>query len=257
MIFSSNGFITNSTFFNYVNPISNLLRSQKIINSTGDHIEKRFYYANDSEMANEPNINFLQSSNRIETPVKIETFYGTEKISESKTIYGKDLTTSNLILPKYKIYKKGADNEGIAFKRINYDLYDDRGNLLQYTQENGISVILVWGYNNNELIAKIENASYSTLSSNASNLISIAKSASNINNNENNIIAALNSLRADVSLSNCMITTYTHIPQIGISTVTDPKGNKTVYNYDKFGSLQTLRDKNDNIVLEYDYNYKP
>jgi hypothetical protein len=256
-VFSSTSFITNSTFLNYVNPNSNLIRSKINITSTGNSIEERFFYAKDSEVENEPNINFLQLSNRVETPIKKETFYGTEKVSESKMVYSKDATTSNLVLPKNIIEKKGNNINGVSYQIINYDLYDDQSNLLQYTQENGIPVIMIWGYNKSKLIAKIENASYSTLSSNTLNLIIAAQNASNITNNESNTLAALNSLRADSSLVNSMITTYTHIPLVGVSTMTDPKGDRVVYQYDKFGKLITLRDKNNNIILESDYNYKP
>lgn len=255
--FSSTSFITNSTFLNYVNPNSNLIRSKINITSTGNSIEERFFYAKDSEVENEPNINFLQLSNRVETPIKKETFYGTEKVSESKMVYGKDATTSNLVLPKNIIDKKGNDVIGVSYQIINYDLYDDQGNLLQYTQENGIPVIMIWGYNKSKLIVKIENASYSSLSSNTLNLIIAAQNASNITNNESSTLAALNSLRADSALVNSMITTCTHIPLVGVYTMTDPKGDRVVYHYDKFGKLVTLRDKSNNIILESDYNYKP
>lgn len=256
-IYSSSSSLTTSSLFNYVTPTSNLIRSKITVTSTGNNIEERFYYANDSELVNEPNINFLQLSNRVETPIRQESFYGTEKVLESKIVYGKDVTTSNLVLPKNVIEKKGSDGNSVYHKKINYDLYDDQGNLLQYTQENGISVVMIWGYNGSKLIAKIENSSYSTLSTNTLNLIIAAKNASNIINNETNTLAALNSLRADSELVNCMITTYTHIPLVGVSTITDPKGDKVIYSYDKFGKLVTLRDKNNNIVVESDYNFKP
>jgi YD repeat-containing protein len=54
-----------------------------------------------------------------------------------------------------------------------------------------------------------------------------------------------------------MITTYTHIPLIGVSTITDPKGDKITYTYDAANRLQNVKDKNDNILSENEYHYKP
>ena len=53
-----------------------------------------------------------------------------------------------------------------------------------------------------------------------------------------------------------MITTYTYIPLIGVSTITDPKGNTMTYTYDSFGRLQNVKDKDGNILSENEYHYK-
>ena len=53
-----------------------------------------------------------------------------------------------------------------------------------------------------------------------------------------------------------MITTYTHKPLIGVSTVTDPKGDEQSYHYDSFNRLQYVKDKEGNILSENQYHYK-
>ena len=53
-----------------------------------------------------------------------------------------------------------------------------------------------------------------------------------------------------------MVTTYTHIPLVGVSTITDPKGLKTTYEYDAFNRLKWVKDHEGNVLQKYCYNYK-
>jgi YD repeat-containing protein len=78
------------------------------------------------------------------------------------------------------------------------------------------------------------------------------------NSNEAQVIDALNALRTstDANLQKAMITTYTYNPLIGISTVTDPKGDTQTYHYDEFNRLQFVKDSEDNILSENAYHYR-
>ncbi len=46
---------------------------------------------------------------------------------------------------------------------IEFDLYDDHGNLLQYHNHNNLYTSHIWGYNNTYPIAKVENAEYTDI----------------------------------------------------------------------------------------------
>lgn len=52
-----------------------------------------------------------------------------------------------------------------------------------------------------------------------------------------------------------VLTLYTYLPLIGISSATDPNRNTTYYEYDSFGRLEYLRDNNRNILKYFKYNY--
>lgn len=152
------------------------------------------------------------------------------------------------LLKQVDVLPKGiadSDNKASYF----YDFYGSKGNLVQFHKENGIYTTIIWGYNETQPIAKIENATYAEVTSQVANLQTLSDIGA-----EANLILALTSLRN--SLPNSMVTTYTYKPLIGLSTITDPKGETIYYNYDSFGRLQNVKDKDGNILSENEYHYK-
>ena len=52
------------------------------------------------------------------------------------------------------------------------------------------------------------------------------------------------------------MTTYTYDPLIGITSVADPNGEITYYEYDAFNRLKNVKDYQGNIVKNFQYNYR-
>jgi len=234
------------------------LKNQVSTNSNGEDLRTQYFYITDSEMANEPFRNELVAKKMVGKPIKTQSFNG-EKISEQKIEYRNDGSTSNLLLPKYVYANKGVqDINNLKDKKITYDQYDEKGNVLQYTVEGGLPVAIIWGYNKTQPIAKVENASYDQISSYVSNL----QNRSDLDDdncltedcNEQILRNNLKTLRT--SFPQFMITTYTYNPLLGVTSVTDPKGVPSYYEYDAVGRLKFVKDYELNVLQKYCYNYK-
>lgn len=53
-----------------------------------------------------------------------------------------------------------------------------------------------------------------------------------------------------------MVTTYTYDPLIGVTSITDPKGYTTYYEYDDFNRLKRVKDADEKILSQSEYHYK-
>lgn len=249
---SLTGTLVNTTNYNYSNPSHLQLSSQTMVSSLGETIETKYFYASDPEMTGRPFVNELKAANMIGIPLDIQSLKAGAKLSEQLTTYDKSAATNNLLLPRYVYANKGATIININLdKKISYDQYDYKGNIQQYSLENATPISIIWGYNQTQPIAKIENATYSSITS---SLITAAQTASNTGT-EATLLTALTNLRNSLP-NTTMITTYTHIPLVGVSTITDPKGNTTYYEYDENNRLRLVKDAQGNILSENQYHYK-
>lgn len=251
-------FVTNILDLSYTNlyPFVN-----KIKNTTSTGITETYrFYPFESEVSSLPLMSNLVQQNRLREVIKEKTYNNSELTQSSLVNYNSFENIVNIVsgfstypavfssyLSKSISTAKGTNpltEEGIITKR---DIY---GNIQEFKNKNNIYNVILYGYSQTLPIAKIENATYSQVEPYVDNL----KTLSNIND-EASLLIALNNLRT--SFPNAMVTTYTHKPLVGISTITDSKGDRTTFHYDSFGRLQFVKDKNGKILSENEYNYKP
>ena len=149
-------------------------------------------------------------------------------------------------------------------KKLIYDKYDTKGNILQYHLSDNNNTSFLWCYNGTLPVIKGENVTYDIL-----NAAVIAAGASNPEtfwNGFNNIATDVTqqatwknfnaALRSNKTIANAQVTTYTYLPLIGMTSQTDPNGMTTYYEYDAFGRLNLVKDKDGNILKTYNYHYQ-
>lgn len=243
---------------NYDTASHTFLKSTTKSISGQETIETRLSYPPD--LIGKPYMNELTLANRISTPIKMETYRSSNKINEKLTTYKKNVTTYNQILPN-EIYSANFPNVlpntlnvGNLEKTVTFDLYDSKGNILQYTTEGGTKVSIIWGYYNTKPIAKIENFAYNLVNAQT---IAQLQNMSNADTTPTTEASLRNQLKTLITTyPDALITTYTHDPLIGVTSITDPKGYTTYYEYDEFGRLANLRDTHGNMLSKNDYHYK-
>lgn len=238
---SNTNIVNTNESFTY-NPDNLKINSTSSINSLGENITTNYYYHTG---------NSIHSQNRISEIDRVETFKNGQLLNTSKVNYSKIWIGNVSFLPQTIQTSKGTN---ALESRITYNKYDENGNPLEVQQESGIKISYIWGYNNTQPVAKLENIAYTSI---PANLITAIQTASN-GTDESALLTALDALRlsSNANLQNAMITTYTYKPLIGIRTVTDPKGDKITYHYDSFNRLEFVKDKNQNILSENEYHYR-
>ena len=195
--------------------------------------------------------------NMVYQPVQTSVFRkkGTGNFEPLNTVQTRfQITGSNSVLPE-KVYTR-KENDALQ-ERLVYVDYDERKNPLEIRRTNGPSTVFIWGYNGTQVIAKMENASYTGLTTGQTNAINDAVGASNLDVDTATEGALRNELQdLREAFPNAMVTTFTYDVPIGVTSVTDPRGYTTHYGYDAQNRLETIADEQLRKLQDYLYHYK-
>ncbi len=150
-------------------------------------------------------------------------------------------------LPLKKTLSQAGNNR---YAQITYK-YDAYGNLEEEVKDSTEKVVYLYGYNHEYPVARIEGANYLDVEKWATPTL-IKKISSDKGKSMESL---LSTLRNCLSAYPVMITTYTYIPLVGISSVTDANGARTTFTYDADGKLLTVKDTAGNTVDKYYYHF--
>jgi hypothetical protein len=240
--------VTNNYF--YDNPLNlQLTRSEKK-DSKNNLIRNELKYPHDyigdaiyGEMVNRNMINGVVST--IKTNITLNKQLSNEKTNFSYFYNG--VSTNPLILPS--IIQQSINGNTLQTE-VTIDKYDNRGNILQTTEKNGIITAYVWGYNNQYPVAKIIGATYDFVLQNSTLNLTLINTTGI---SDVDMRAELNKIRNNLPIN--FVTTYTYEPLVGISSETDQTNHTKYYEYDSFNRLSLIRDQDNNILKKICYNY--
>jgi YD repeat-containing protein len=134
---------------------------------------------------------------------------------------------------------------------ISYNAY---GNITSINKPNGVNTNFIWGYNNQYLVGKVVGSNYNTIMTQLNQSVLNNPPSDAVLQGQFKLLRPTNSNTSPL-LPNTLITSYTYIPLVGLSSQTDPTGLTTSYNYDNFGRLYNILDNNNNYVKTYSYKY--
>ena len=210
-------------------------------------------------------------SNNLNLPIININKNSYNKIQIKEFIYDKNDKTSNYFKPT-AVRSSLSNSDFSLMKNVNtktdiyYDLYDNKGNLLQFTSKDKIPTTIIWGYNQTLPIARIVGATYSeimkTFNLSESNPMSyldldIVKDSNFDNDNvtEKKLQVSLDLFRKKDGFKNFLISTYTHDPLVDRTSEKSPNGTIEEYRYNSQNKLEAVIDDDGNIKKEYKYNY--
>ncbi|MGV0831707.1 hypothetical protein ACTS9D_05645 [Empedobacter brevis] len=241
-----NGTLTTETNYNYDSANHLQLTSQTTKNSKGETITTEYQYPPDL-VGQEDYMTELKQANRISEPVVVKQKVDGTYISEVHNQYN----LFSGIVQKSAVHQKRGDGinikTSIADRKITYDSYDAKGNLTQYTLENGIPVAIIWGYGGQYPVAKIEGAALSQIS-NATILTLNTKTT------DSELLTAITALRT--AHKDAMVTGYLYKPLVGVTQIIQPNGMTEKYNYDAANRLKSIVNDQNEVIKTFEYNYK-
>jgi len=230
----------------YENQYNNLVYRKETLYD-GSIIEKNIKYAL------EKSVQKLLNANIVGTPLETEMKNDGKVMTKAETRLDDPATLYPTSALSYNINNQNSS------KRVIFNNYDSKGNLREFTAENGIPTATIWGYHQTQPIAKITGAKYEDVSGLAS--VTAAVSASDADDNDPSsepaLIQALDNVRKDNALKGYQVETYTYDPLIGITSKTAANGLRETYLYDSSHRMSKVYDKDGKVIKTYSYNYVP
>lgn len=217
----------------------NLIKSSEIENSDGSKKKIEYKYVSDS-------LNIYVDCTRLNAMLEKKTYKdNTLQLKENWEYGGNTLC----------FYQSTSGVGGIV-SNVVYSDFDNLFNPIYIIQNQSAKTVLLWSYGGSYLVAKIENATINEVIDKLGDdfvrvILPFQAEMST------NCLSKINSLRS--TLPNALVTTYTHIPLVGVTSVTDPRGMTYYYDYDKSSMLKRefiINKGVEETLYMYDYNYK-
>ena len=141
-------------------------------------------------------------------------------------------------------------------------VYSSNGNPREVVSKDKLHTVYLWGYGDRYLIAEIKNATLEQVETAVSSVFGMTSSA--LAKSTTPDVAKLKALRNHTSLSEAHVTTFTHLPLVGVTSISDPTGKTSYYDYDGLGRLKAnyyyegnvVDESKKRVVQEYDYHYR-
>ena len=268
-LYNGNDFITSITQYDYDGLENNGNKKHffptRITTqmSDGSLFMKKNRYAMDFNSPNS-SINILQVryANKL---IEEQNYRNSALISSVYTKYNDKTNPIEIYRCNFsKLNNPGLASNGDLAPNTFYEKYLSfqraaiRDNILTQTLLDATFKSYIWGYNNSLPVVEIENLEYSEIPLNVRNQIAQYTFSNSCDPNliRQDILFMQNQLENIGTNKPHLITLYTYKSAVGITSVTNPSGFTTFYEYDEFGRLKVIKDHMGSILQFNEYKYK-
>ena len=185
----------------------------------------------------------LFAKHMIGIPILEKQYLNSTLLNTKRTVF-KTIENGDVVPDKVYV-RKSTENEK---QQASFPVYDAYSNPVHIVHGDGTQQVIVWGYAGRYPVARIEGVDYATVKN---KLGTEPKSLSTASTPNMNTLDALRN-----SLLSAHITTYTHNPLIGVTSITAPNWEKKTYTYDSKGRLTAVKEHSGYTEKQYDYHYK-
>ena len=215
-----------------------LLKNRLTTDSSGETIRMHYSYPGNFNT----DYTSLITSNMLSGPVRTRAYRQGTMMQEQQTEY-------NGIYPEKIYVQKGSSNP--KEERLEFSRYSDglAKNLIEARKQDDRPIAYIWSYDQRYLVAQVENTTFNEVAT----ALGISEAA--LMDFDEASLNSLNVLRT--ALPQSLVTTYTYIPQVGVKTMTDPRGYSASYEYDDLHRLVKVIDDQGKVLETYDYNTRP
>ncbi|MDC8002501.1 hypothetical protein POV27_00425 [Aureisphaera galaxeae] len=253
--YHDSGEIYTDSYYTYDDFNQNLASSEVEVHD-GEFQISKFYYPYSPEVQGMPGVSNLFQEKQMSQMVQSESFRNSTKLGTNRYGFANNTSTSGNTRVVDSKFAKG--NNSLYVNGL-YEKYNGYGRLLQSRKEDGSPVSYIWGYDNQYVVAKVENATYDDIGFIQS---SVNTQSQNDNDSclngggcaEQILRNTLNSLRTDPNLQHALITTYTYDPLVGVTSITAPNGDGQFFSYDSQNRLEYVYDNNGDLLQKNEYN---
>lgn len=244
--YQSNGNVISTVNYFYDDSIHALLTREQTTDSKGNQILKRTYYPQDYNTSSY-NLGTLISNHIVNVPVDTRKYINNALDEGQQTVYNIYGQPTDI----YMAETNGADvslnlTSPYTFTHKATYGYDSYNKMNQVTNDYNSSATYLWGYNKAYPVAKIENATLTEVQT------ALGGSIPDLGTGGLSV-SQISSLRN--GLPNALVTANTYTPLIGITSQTDPNGLTTYFEYDSFGRLKLVKDKDGKILKVNNYHF--
>jgi len=238
-------FATDSVVRTYNYTYENLynqLRTKTWTTSRNEKLKESYYYPFD--YASGSNVYQLMVNGNIVDPIiKRETSIDNDNNGTYDETIDGQLTNYSVVNATSYLPSTIQRLEGSTYiTKLVFDSYNSDANPVQFHKLNDFNSVYLWDATGQYVMAKVENATYSEISSLDGKALTY---------NSKTLYTSIKNI-----VSDAIITTYSYQPLWGVTQQTDPTGITTYYLYDSYGRLEYIKDDDSKLLKKYVYHYE-